>query len=193
MNTEIRNTWIIATLVALVAGGFLLVCRAQKPTDNIVRLKEKVESCKMLTVVQDEAGYGIEVPDFFQEVPTDERATMRFRHIDPQTGVQLGMVAYLEFCPGCTVDGELEALAQDLQERGYGKMFSVEKGEEYFFVESPMFPPSNPAAGHVDCEKTYIYGELGVAISLHFYYPPAYRSAVDRIIASVKAWEPYEE
>ena len=180
-------------ITALAMGCLLQTYAAILPTDDISRVKEKFENCKMLTVEQDELGYVIKVPDFFQEVPTDERATMRFRYIEPQTGVQFGLSAYLDFCPDCTVDGELEKLAQDLLERGYGRMFSVEKGEEYFFVESPMFPPSNPAAGHVDCEKTYIYGELGVAISLHFYYPPAYRSAVDRIIASVKAWEPYEE
>ena len=83
MKTRILK--IIATVVAFVAGGLLLACHAQKPADNIVRLKQKFESCKMLEVGQ-EYNCIIQVPDFLQQQPTDELYTQRYIYDDEASG-----------------------------------------------------------------------------------------------------------
>ena len=178
MKTRIIE--IIATVVAFVAGGLLLACHAQKPADNIVRLKQKFESCKMLEVGQ-EYNCIIQVPDFLQQQPTDELYTQRYIYDDEASGMRFGVSSYVTDAEGLDAETAAKEFTQ-----GTTPLFT-EIGADYYIIEG-FIEGSNV---YVDLEKTFFVGEY--CLSLHFFYPKAYSWAAQRYIDVVKAWDPFPE
>lgn len=181
MKTLVLNIRIMATMVALVAGGFLLVCRAQKPTDNIARLKEKFENCKMLTVGLDELGYTIKVPDFFQQEPTDELYTLHYIYEDEASGLRFFASTFVTDAEGLDAETAVKEFTQE------ATLLFKEIGPDYYIIEEPM----EEGDDYVDLDKTFFVGRY--CLSLHFFFPNTYRQAVQRYIDIVKAWNPIPE
>ena len=181
MKTLVLNIKIIATMFAIMAGGFMIVGRAQKPTDDITRLKEKFESCKMLTVGQDELGYAIKVPDFFQQKPSDELYTLHYSYEDEASDLRFFVSSFVTDAEGLDAETAVKEFTQE------ATLLFKEIGPDYYIIEEPM----EEGDEYVDLDKSFFIGRY--CLSLHFFFPKNYRRAVQRYIDIVKAWNPYPE
>lgn len=168
-------------MVALMAGGLLMVSYAQRSADDIARLKERFESCKMLTVGQ-EFNCIIQVPDFFQQESTDGLFTQRYLYADEASGMRFAVSSFVEYnSEGLDVETAVKEFTQ-----GSTPLFT-ETGADYYIMED-FIEGSN---GYVDLEKTFFVEKF--CLSLHFFYPKAYSQAAQRYINIVKAWDPFPE
>ncbi|MBQ7988250.1 MAG: hypothetical protein IJ253_07045 [Bacteroidaceae bacterium] len=182
MDAGIQNLKKMAAIAALAMGCLLQTHSAILPTDDISRMKEKFESCKMLTVGKDELGYAIKVPEFFRQVPTEDLYTQRYLFVDEASGMQFAVSTFIEDnTEGLDAETAVKEFTQE------ATPLFTEIGADYYIIEGFV----DVINAYVDLEKSFFIGRY--CLSLHFFFPKNYRRAVQRYIDIVKAWNPYPE